>query len=457
MPKGNAESSTGLGSTPTRAGQSSSQRVVRLAVLPKQHDFIACTARETLYSGAFGAGKSRAVCLKLAMRASVKGAREGLCRKHLVTLKATTLKTLLENDGELEPVLPPGSYEHNKAEKSIRIKGGGEIVYFGLDDPEKIGSYNLTGCAVDESAELSEADYRTLQGRIRVPVTGLANQLYGACNPSTPSHHLAKRFGLAGGHVAQDGCVAIRTCTSDNRFLPADYVDSLSKLPPVARKRFFEGLWVGSEGLVYDQWDREAHVRERSGKWDKVIVACDDGYTNPFVALRLCVDNDGRVHVEAERYATGLLLDAKIAAVQSIAQDAEAVIVDPSSPDVIAEMRNVGLPVLGADNALLEGIARVQMRLAKAGDGRPRLTVDPSCENVVREFETYERKPGKEEPIKAFDHAMDALRYGVANIDAGSEAGVIVIGAGKHPDARQDGESVVGYFQRMRKNPDWGF
>lgn len=440
-------------------------QVIRLEVLPKQHDFICCDARETLYSGAFGAGKSRAVCLKLAMRASVKGAREGLCRKHLVTLKATTLKTLLENDGELPPVLPPGSYEHNKSEKSIRIKGGGEIAYFGLDDPEKVGSYNLTGCAVDESAELSEADYRTLQGRIRVPVKGLANQLYGACNPSTPSHHLAKRFGLAGGHVAQDGCVAIRTCTSDNRFLPADYVESLSKLPPVARKRFFEGLWVGSEGLVYDQWDREAHVRERSGKWDRIIVACDDGYTNPFVAVRMCVDNDGRVHVESERYATGLLLDAKIAAVQSLAQDAEAVVVDPSAADLIAEMRDVGLPVIEADNAVFDGIVRVQSRLAKAGDGRPRLTVDPSCENVVREFETYEWKTEKagsavlkDQPVKAFDHAMDAIRYGVANIDDGCEAGIVPFGSGKGPSARQEGESVVGYYQRMRaSDPDWGF
>ena len=92
---------------------------IRHSLLPKQFDFVKSEAREVLYSGAYAAGKTRALCYRLVSRAQVEGSREGICRKHLVTLKASTLRTLLEPDGTAPPVLPAGSYQHNKSEKVI--------------------------------------------------------------------------------------------------------------------------------------------------------------------------------------------------------------------------------------------------------------------------------------------------------------------------------------------------
>ena len=106
----------------------------RLEVLPQQLKFLRSAAREVLYSGAFGAGKTRAICLRVAMRASIEGAREGLCRKTVVALKRSTLKTLLEPDGMLPPILPKGSYEYKKIDGEINILGGGTIMLFGLED-----------------------------------------------------------------------------------------------------------------------------------------------------------------------------------------------------------------------------------------------------------------------------------------------------------------------------------
>ena len=90
-------------------------------LLPKQDLFVKATEREVLYSGAFAAGKTRCLCLKAVMRASHPGTREGLCRKHLVSLKATTLKTLLEPDGHLPAMLPKGTYTHHKSDKIIKL------------------------------------------------------------------------------------------------------------------------------------------------------------------------------------------------------------------------------------------------------------------------------------------------------------------------------------------------
>ena len=215
-------------------------------------------------------------------------------------LTEALLRTLLEADGNLPPVLPMGTYDHNKSERTIRLHGGGVIYYFGLGDAEdyqKIGSLNLSGCAVDEAVELSEPDWTMLRGRIRLQLKGLPMQLYGACNPGAPSHHLAKRFGLAGGHQPAGNCMAIQTRSPDNFFLPKQYVEDLMSLEGVAFERYVEGKWRGGEGLVYDRFDRSVHVRERDEQWRRIVVGQDEGYTNPAALVAIGEDGDGRLHI----------------------------------------------------------------------------------------------------------------------------------------------------------------
>lgn len=405
-------------------------------LLPKQQAFMESTKRELLYSGAFGAGKSRALCMKAVVRASVPGAREGMCRKWLQSFTSSTLKVLLESDGDLPPVLPSGTYSHNKKDRIIRINGGGEIQYFGLDDPDKIGSYNLTGCAPDEAVDLTKKDWRMLRGRIRVKVKGLKNQIYGACNPGPPSHFLAERFGLAKGFECAPNCEAIMTCSKDNFFLPQDYIDDLNTFVGIAKARYVDGLWVGSDGLVYDQWDRTKFVMERTLddagqpiRWNRVIVGQDEGYTNPAVMLVICEDYDGRLHIVHEWYHAKKRETEVVAAAKDIQRrfKVDLFVIDPSAKKLIEAMRHEGLAVREANNSVFDGIQTVQKRLMVAGDGRPRLTVDPSCVNTIREKETYEWKQNtkgssdfKDEPVKANDHAMDAERYGVMFIDGSS-------------------------------------
>lgn len=407
-------------------------RAVNLKVLRKQYDFITATEPEVMYSGAVRAGKTKALCLKTAARASKPRAREILCRKTLSALKGTTLKTLLEGDGNEPPVLPPGTYTHNRADKVIRIHGGGEIIYFALvNDGEsgvqqRAGSYSGTGVNIDEATELDEGDYRMLLSRASISLDGVVKQVSMACNPSTPSHFLAKRFAPPGSGYSQPmaGCRCISTKTTDNTFLDADYIANITREPDTLwYRRFVLGLWCGAEGLVYDKWDRKLHVVERPlSEFRSFVVGVDDGFTNPFVSLLVGVDGDGRTHVLREHYAPGLDVGRRVQAVGGhcgLVGQCDAVLIDPSAPDVISAMQQAGLPAIAANNDVLPGINAVTSRLLPAGDGRPRLTVDPSCENLIREFETYQWKAGKskDEPVKKHDHAMDALRYAVMHID----------------------------------------
>jgi PBSX family phage terminase large subunit len=393
------------------------------------------------------------------MRASVHGAREFLARKTLVALKRSTLRTLLEPEGSLPPVLPVGSYSHNKSEQRITIKSGGTIDYFGLDHPEAIASTGYTGGGCDELVEFTEDDYAMLRGRARVRVRGVPRQIYSACNPGPPSHWIAERFGLALGHAGADGCEAIRTTSFDNDFLPRDYLDDLDTFVGLRRRRYVLGEWAGSDGLVYDAWDRDANVIAHHAEPARVIICVDYGYSHPFAALRLHVDSDGRCHVAREVYGRHMQRDAQVSAVRGLGgADAECVVYDSSAAELGDAMRQAGLPARPADKrsgSVLDGIARVQQRLARAGDGLPRLTVDPSCTETIREFETYEwamdRSTGtrKDVPIKSHDHAMDALRYGVAYVDRG-EVDVAVYTPG---GPAESGRVTVD----PREDLDWGW
>ena len=397
----------------------------RLELLPHQMKFLKSQKREVLLSGAFGSGKSRSIALKCAMRASIQGAREGLCRKTFVALKRSTLKTLLEPDGLLPPILPKGSYEYKKIDGEILIHGGGSIMLFGLEDASRIGSMNLSGVAIDECVELKEQDWNMLRGRIRLKLPNLPNQLYGACNPSTPQHFLAQRFGLAGGHVCAPNCEAITTTSRDNWFLPEDYVKDLETMTGVARKRYVEGLWVGSEGLVYDRWDESKYVCDSLPEsFDRVWVGCDEGYNHPSVQL-LCGLKDDIFYVMDEWCERHKLEQQVVEHAEYWKREypeIECFVVDPSAAKLRAAMRHAGLDVTPADNAVFSGIQSVSARMSNDPSGKPRLQVHRQCSNLLREFSSYEwasRQDGTllEKPVKLNDDCVDSLRYSVTYTD----------------------------------------
>ncbi len=85
-------------------------------------------------------------------------------------------------------------------------------------------------------------------------------------------------------------------------------------------------------------------------------------------------------------------------------------------------MRNVGLDVVAADNAVLSGIQTVAARLSLDPAGDPRLLVHRRCSNLIREFGSYEwmeHADGsmKDKPKKEHDHALDSLRYALVHMD----------------------------------------
>ena len=401
---------------------------VKVKLLPKQHSFLFSQAKEKMFSGAFGAGKSRILAYAAAEKARHPGNVVGLFRKTLTSLKYTTLKVLLERDGGLPPVLPLGSYRHNKSEHTIKIHGGGEILYMGFDDPLRIASLNLGSAFVDEGRELDKDEYIMLLGRLRNTADPY-RQLGIATNPDAPSHFLHKRFFLEKDSTRQ----VFHSKSTDNFFLPQDYIDMLAKFTGQYRDRFVLGKWVAFEGLIFDNFSREAHLvhRELSEfKW--FLLSIDEGYKDPAVIGLWGIDTDNRMHLLKMFYKRQVLPSKVVQVMQFygmslIAQlrpsDPEKAakwevpqrifVFDPSAAGLKADAEDKGLDCRGANNAVFEGTQCVRDLLAVDTDGRPGLTIEPEGEGVddwLTEVESYHLDKN-EKPAKGLDHAMDMTRY----------------------------------------------
>jgi len=407
--------------------------------MPKQGRFLESKKREILYSGAYGAGKTRVLCQKTLEHALVPGNLVGLCRKTFASMRQSTLRTLLYPDGNLPAILPPNTYHHAKQEHLIEINGGGSIYYFGLDDPLKIGSLNLGACGIDEAVELNEQDYIMLLGRLR-NVADPHRQIFGACNPGAPTHFLYRRF-FEQPTVHRE---AISTNATENIYLPIDYQESLGEFTGQSRARYVEGKWVAFEGLVYDQWDQTVYVAEQTEFVPELVVAgVDKGYPGPSAIVVIGADKNGKIRILDETYGAKMLADAVITSAQQLNErwSIERFMVDPSCAELIHQFKMAGLPARPANNDVQAGINCVAAHIRILGDGEPYLTVSPHCINLIKEFSAYrwKDKSVKEQPIKEADHALDALRYGMMEMARRLESAPLIMSlTGREPDRSRE-------------------
>ncbi len=342
--------------------------------------------------------------------ALIPGNFVGLCRKTLVALKNTTLRTLLKPDGDLPPVLPQGYYRHHKSDQIIEIHGGGEIHYFGFDDPEKMGSLGMGAIGIDEGTQLDEDEYTMLMGRISNKVDP-CRQVVTATNPGAPGHFLYKRFFQDDDPTRE----VIETNSFENHFLPIDYIEWLKSLTGADYDRYALGKWVGYEGMVWNHWDRNIHFVHRAGPWKHVIVCFDEGFVHPAAIVVIGFDSDGRAHIIESWRESGVLPDEFVAEVKSryIKHKAQKVWGSPEAAALIEQLIRENVSAEGANHDVLPGIRTVAQALAIQKDKRPRLTVEPTCTDVAEEIEGYCWLKNKDKPQKINDDLWEAIRYGL--------------------------------------------
>lgn len=370
-----------------------------------QMAFLTCQDRFTAFIGGIGSGKTYAGCVKDIVNAKEPGSLGLIVAPTYPMLRDATLRTFQEVAGDAIDTF-------NKAEMTMSIKGGGEILFRSADNPDRLRGPNLHWAHIDEGAMCPPGTWEVIIGRLRAD--GKAGPCWITTTPNGRNwlYHRREQFTL------------FKARTKDNPYLAPEFVQSLenSYTGEFARQEL-DGEFVSLEGLVYPMFGESVHIAKRNdSEMRRWFLAMDEGYTNPAVILLVGEDSDGRIHIAREYYERGKLQKDVVATARAWANERviDTVAVDAAAAGLIADLRDVGLPAHPHKGRVLDGITKVQSYLKVQGDGRPRMTVDPECKNLINEFESHVWRPEKDEPVKENDHALDALRYLVNHLFTGS-------------------------------------
>lgn len=306
----------------------------------------------------------------------------------------------------------------NKSDLDITfMPTGAQIMFVGMDDPEKLKSIEQpTGFWLEEATEFSEEDIGQVNLRLRTDIVPYM-QIMLTFNPISINHHLKTRFFDC---EPTERITTMRSTFLDNPFLVASYRAELEDLRlrnPSWWTIYGRGEWGVMEGLIYDP--------PIIGLWpesfDETFYGLDFGYNNPTALIQ--VDIKDKVP-----YLTELVYETELTNAGLIKQltgsEAEGLIkplitnrnlpiyADAAEPGRIVEIRNAGFNCKPADKG--PGSVHAGISFCKG----VKLYTKSSNANLNAEFSSYvwlKDKNGKtlDEPIAVKNHAMDAMRYGL--------------------------------------------
>lgn len=273
-------------------------------------------------------------------------------------------------------------------------------------------------------AYINEASLSNVEvfDEIKARCSGKGARIICDTNPDHPEHWLLKDYILA----RASGILSFHFALDDNTFLDKRYVREIKETTPkgVFYDRGIKGLWVAAEGVIYDMFLRDRHVRSLAYIVRQLVggayyVSVDYGTQNATVFLLWAKGDEGKWYCIREYYYSGRARQKQKTDAEYV-QDMEnfvgdtpirAIIIDPSAASFITALSNAGFTVLKAKNDVLDGIRIVATLL-----NTEMIIFAEACKETVREFSIYAwdsraAAGGADVPIKQNDHCMDAVRY----------------------------------------------
>jgi PBSX family phage terminase large subunit len=383
-----------------------------MKLLPQQYRFMYSRARYRLYVGGVGAGKTLAGALLAIDAAFGRGESGTIVAPTYPMLKDATMLTFF--DLVYGSVYLKGIQQYNKQDHTLLLYNGARITFRSGEHPDRLRGPNLTWAWLDEAALMKKQVWMVTVGRLRV-----GNRRAWAT--TTPAG-----FNWVWEHWVdrqRSDYELFRASTRENIYLPEGYVRDLEDTySEEYSAQEIDGEFVAFEGLVYKEFRHAIHVTDDDPPPGHTRVrGIDFGYTNPFVCLWAAVDEDGRVLIYDEHYEAGQLLSYHSARIKERTDAYRWTVADHDAQDA-AELASWGIYTNPAKKDVTTGIQRVKEYLQVKGDGRPRLRIHKRCKNTLREMASYrwqEVKNGapREVPAKEDDHAMDVIRYILAELN----------------------------------------
>ena len=203
----------------------------------------------------------------------------------------------------------------------------------------------------------------------------------------------------------------LHTTYKDNNYCTPQSVELLESFKDVDEntyKIYTLGLWGGElKGLIYPDWEIIEKVPKEA---DLLGYGLDFGFTNHETAIAGVYVNGKDLIIEEYLYKKGLTNYQIANAIKEMNIGNSEVIADSAEPKSIEEIYRMGVNIHSA----VKGADSVRVGINKIKEFNIKVT--SHSRNAIRELKHYKWKMDKNgeclnEPVKMFDHLMDAVRY----------------------------------------------
>ena len=366
--------------------------------------------RYLVLCGGAGSGKSEFAARKIFFRCEVEGRHRFLImRKIRRTLDESTVEVmrcvLAENNV---------AHEFNKSDLTLNFAGPNgmnEILFMGLDDPEKIKSIKgITSIWLEETTEFTKEDFLQIDLRLRDPGP-LYHQIMLTFNPLEAQARWLKEMFF--GPIPNPDAFVHRSTIEDNpiaevRNTYRSRLDALRGQDETMYKVYGLGEWAALSGQIYG-WDV---VPLPALSFDEVWYGGDFGYSvDPAAVVKIHRKAD-EFWIQEVLYQKGLTNPMLAEGMKRAGVNGQMTYFDAAEPKSIEELRRAGINVHPCDKGPDSVRAGIDFLKSK------RIHIVEGSANLYREMASYCWRKDKggnalPEPVKFEDHLMDAARYGI--------------------------------------------
>lgn len=289
----------------------------------------------------------------------------------------------------------------NKSDMIYTVKPGVCIEFFGCDNASKVHGPARDILFINEAQRIPREIFRQLDVRTTLKVIIDFNPV--------------RRFWGETDFVG-DKYVTIHSTYKDNPYLSKQQVEAIERNAKDANwwRVYGEGQTGGLEGLVYPQIETiEALPEDLTGEDVKFVTGLDFGFQNDPTAIVKIYMRGMNLYIDEVCYETKMLNRTIAERLKDEGLHRTMTICDNAEQKSIIELRGLGcmaFPCIKGKGSIKAGIQQVKQF---------NLFVTKRSTNVLDEADNYTYVKDSltdtytNEPIDAYNHAWDAIRYGV--------------------------------------------
>ena len=191
-----------------------------------------------------------------------------------------------------------------------------------------------------------------------------------------------------------------------NPYLPQPIIDEIELLEETDNELYQvynKGNWAKVRGLIFPKWDQVEYLPVTGRR----AIGIDFGFTHPMTAIEcIIINNDLYIN---ELFYERNKLTGDLAEI--LIDEHGPKIADSENPGAIYELKKLGVRSVKPARKLKNSV-RLGINIMKSYN----IKVTSGSVNIIQELRRYKWKEDTngnvtEEPIKNFDHALDAVRY----------------------------------------------